>query len=68
MKKSKSSTLTELMESHVKQARSTVKKILENSHYAYNPNDIYWMLEDPQLQKQYGRARRIYNRLDRLKW
>jgi tRNA(Met) C34 N-acetyltransferase TmcA len=68
MKRSKSSTLIELMESHEKQAQSSVRKILENAHYAYNPNDICWMLEDPQLQKQYGRARRIYNRLDRLEW
>lgn len=31
-------------------------------------NDIWWMFEDPQLEKQHGRAHRIYERLNNLEY
>lgn len=62
----KSTSIKTLMAAHEKQMTSAVKKELSNTHYATNPNEIWWVHEEPQLQKQFGRAARIYNRMREL--
>lgn len=59
-------TLQELENEHEKQAAAICKKQLSNEHYQVNPNDVWWMYLEPQVEKQLGRSSRVYNRLIRL--
>lgn len=57
----------DLMAHHDRVVTSQVKKYLSNIHYKMNINDVPWLLEGPSFQKQFGRAQRIYNRIEKLR-
>jgi hypothetical protein len=60
------STLKELEERHDKQASAIVTKTLDNDHWRINANDVCWVYHDPQVNKQLGRSKRVFNRLIEL--
>lgn len=60
------STLSDLMDAQETQAAAVVRKQLDNEHWQVNPNDIGWLYHWPQVDKQLGRAKRVYNRLSAL--
>lgn len=55
-----------LMEYHDVEVLSRVNKYLSNINYNFNPNDVAWLLESPQLEKQMGRSARVYKRIEEL--
>ena len=56
----------DLMDHHEREVVSIVRKYLSNAHYQFNPNDVGWLLEEPRFNKQFGYAKRIYNRIAEL--
>lgn len=56
-------TLKELTDIHEDEAARKVTKLLNNYHWKINANDVLWMYHEPEVQKQLGRSKRIYNRL-----
>ncbi len=61
----KLTTLEQLIKRHDKATASIVTKRLNNIGQI-NPNDIIWLLHDPQLNKQLGRSKRVFLRLTHL--
>lgn len=61
-------TLKQLEETHDKQASKVISRLLDNYKWQINPNDICWMFHDPQVEKQLGRSKRVFNRLINLAW
>lgn len=55
-----------LMECHEVEVIARVSRYLSNINYNFNPNDVGWLLEYPQLEKQMGRAARVYKRIEEL--
>lgn len=52
----------------VAKVRKLVDNVFSKSYIsAALANDICWMWEEPQIEKQHGRAHRIYERLNSLR-
>lgn len=62
------STLKELEDRHDTQAVAIVTKTLNNEHWRVNGNDVGWMYHWPQIEKQLGRSKRVYNRLINIEY
>ncbi len=61
-------TLKQLEDAHDKQASKIISRLLANYNWQINPNDICWMFHDPQVEKQLGRSKRVFNKLISLKY
>lgn len=62
--KRKSTRYSELMKHHDRAVASSVRKYLANIPHTLNADIFYiWSLEEQRFQKQFGRARRVYNRI-----
>jgi hypothetical protein len=59
-------TLKAIIDDQDKQSSAIIKKQLNCEGWQVNVNDIPWMYDWPQQVKQFGRARRVYEKLLRL--
>lgn len=60
------STLQQLENAHDTEAAARVNKTLNCLKWRVNPNDVIWMYHDPQVNKQLGRSKRVFQRLTSL--
>lgn len=58
--------LDTLVERHDEQAKAFVRKQLQNARFAVNPNDSFWLYHLPQVEKQLGRSKRVFQKLTAL--
>ena len=59
-------TLRQLEDAHDTEAAAKVTKTLNNIKWRINPNDILWAFHLPQVDKQLGRSKRVFDRLTAL--
>ena len=60
------STIAQLIDAQEAQATAITRKQLQNEHWQTNPNDYEWLYHRPQVEKQFGRAKRVYSRLQAM--
>lgn len=58
--------LSDLVDAQERQAANIVRPQIEHINWKVNPNDVYWVYNMPQLEKQLGRSRKVYWRLVQL--
>lgn len=59
-------TLKQIEAAHDTEAAAKVTKTLNNIKWRVNANDVGWMYHYPQIDKQLGRSKRVFNRLSAL--